>query len=114
MSDDATTIREALSDCWADDAPVFAALDRLEAERDEARRELRERDGTVEVWQHAARMAEDERDGTLTALTQLRDAWNAHMDDCTATPDSAFPYPTPEEIEAWKNAPSDTASGGAS
>lgn len=42
-------------------------------------------------------------------LTQLRDAWNAHMATCNQ---DAHLVPTPEQIDRWKNAPSNTASSG--
>jgi hypothetical protein len=41
------------------------------------------------------------------ALTQLRDAWNVHMATCNQ---DAHLVPTPEQIDAWRNAPSNTAS----
>jgi hypothetical protein len=40
------------------------------------------------------------------ALTQLRDAWNAHMAACPGRTD----LPTMEQIHTWQNAPSNTAS----
>lgn len=46
-------------------------------------------------------------------LTQLRDAWNAHMATCPPTETDkavAALTPTREDIDRWINAPSDTAS----
>lgn len=43
------------------------------------------------------------------ALEQLRSAWNAHFDSCPA-PMLNIPAPTLEQVQAWLNAPSDTAS----
>lgn len=42
------------------------------------------------------------------ALEQLRSAWNAHFDSCPA-PVLNVPAPTWEQLQAWANAPSDTA-----
>ena len=48
-----------------------------------------------------------ERDEAREALVQLRDAWNAHMATCNQ---DAHLVPTPEQIDAWAKAPSNTAS----
>ena len=45
------------------------------------------------------------------AIRQLRDAWNAHMETCpqhAALP--VLPAPTEDELRAWRDAPSGTAS----
>lgn len=47
----------------------------------------------------------------VDAVRQLRDAWNAHMATCpqhAALPD--LPGATWADLEAWRNAPSGTAS----
>lgn len=89
----------------------------LELDRDEAREgwqiALKERD----EWCERAAKSLDRFEQATAALTQLRDAWNAHMATCPPPGRSesyALPSPTLEEIESWKNAPSDTASGGSS
>lgn len=48
-------------------------------------------------------------DWFMEALAQLRSAWNAHFRDCDAVALDISP-PTVEQINAWLNAPSDTAS----
>jgi hypothetical protein len=58
--------------------------------------------GVVGAWITEARR--DERE----ALLSLRAAWNAHMAVCPGRPD----LPTQEQLEAWRNAPSNTVSGG--
>ena len=50
---------------------------------------------------------EQERDEARDSLRMLRDAWNAHFAKC---PIDLAGVPTFEEINAWMNAPSDTAS----
>ena len=48
-------------------------------------------------------------DWYMEALAQLRSAWNAHFEKC---PEPLLPIspPTVEQVNAWLNAPSDTAS----
>jgi 2-keto-3-deoxy-L-rhamnonate aldolase RhmA len=52
--------------------------------------------------------AREQHAGPLSALESLRAAWNAHMATC---PQHAK-LPSFEEIKAWMDAPSNTASGG--
>jgi hypothetical protein len=75
-----------------------AALDVLLAERQQDARQVQQ-----------LREALEERND---ALRMIRDAWNGHMAVCLAF--SALPdleAPSWKDIERWRNAPSDTASG---
>ena len=48
-------------------------------------------------------------DFLVNALDGLRSAWNAHFETCpTPTPD--LPAPSWEDLQAWRDAPSGTAS----
>lgn len=48
-------------------------------------------------------------DWFMEALAQLRSAWNAHFRECPA-PLLNIPPPTVEQVNAWLNAPRNTAS----
>jgi hypothetical protein len=95
---------------WQDQAAKFAAmLEAVEDERDDFKRVYMEQRGMreeadmrlVEAEAVNARLRED--------LATTRAAWDSHMATCPPPHD----LPTPEDIDRWRNAPSNTASGAA-
>lgn len=86
------------------------------------RRERERRHWTIQQWKEDApdahwptyiadtrKAADDAADWLIESLRMLRDAWNAHFESCP-TPALNVPSPTWDELQAWANAPSGTAS----
>ena len=85
-------------------------------------RERERRYWTIQQWKDDApdehwpayiadtrKAADDATDWLVETLRQLRDAWNAHFETCPA-PELKIDAPTWDDLRAWADAPSGTAS----
>lgn len=105
MNERRTVDRMDVRGHWADNMPRPDLIDEIES--------LRARVATdyAALVGHAkdAERLRSQLQGAVEALASLRAAWDEHMKTC---PQHAKLPGLSEHLEAWKNAPSNTASGG--